>query len=65
MLRALRIPSSLTQQCTLKKMPATITDGTIKKTLSISATNAKRFVINDHYEFDQKVRKKKINLIES
>lgn len=57
MLRALKIPSSKALECTLKKIPSTITDGTIKKTLSISATNAKRFVINNHYEFDQKVRK--------
>lgn len=56
MLRAtMKIPSSLALECTLKKVPASLTDGTIRKTLSISATNTKRFVINDHYEFDQKV----------
>lgn len=56
MLRAtMKIPSSLALECTFKKMPASLTDGTIRKTLSISATNTKRFIINDHYEFDQKV----------
>lgn len=51
----MKIPSSLALECTLKKVPASLSDGTIQKTLSVSATNAKRFVINDHYEFDQKV----------
>lgn len=51
----MKIPSNLALECTLKKVPASLTDGTIRKTLSVSATNAKRFVINDHYEFDQKV----------
>ncbi|XP_031635313.1 thioredoxin, mitochondrial [Contarinia nasturtii] len=56
MLRAtMKIPSSLALECTLKKVPTSITDGTMRKTLSVSATNTKRFVINDHYEFDQKV----------
>lgn len=56
MLRAtMKIPSSLALECTLKKVPATLTDGTIRKTLSVSAASTKRFVINDHYEFDQKV----------
>lgn len=56
MLRAtMKIPSSLALECTLKKMPSTLTDGTIRKTLSVSAANSKRFIINDHYEFDQKV----------
>lgn len=57
MLRALKVPSSLALECTLKKIPASLTDGTIRKPLSISAANAKRYVINDHYEFDQKVSK--------
>lgn len=51
----MKIPSSLALECTLKKLPASLTDGTIRKTLSVSAANTKRFVINDHYEFDQKV----------
>lgn len=51
----MKIPSSLALECTLKKVPATLTDGTIRKTLSVSAASTKRFVINDHYEFDQKV----------
>lgn len=55
MLPAMKIPTTLAQQCALKRLPTTITDGTIKKPLSISASHSKRFVINDHYEFDQKV----------
>lgn len=56
MLRALKIPSTLALECTLKKMPSgTIVDGTTKKTLSLSAVTKKRFVISDHYEFDRKV----------
>lgn len=34
---------------------ATITECALKKTLSVSAVTAKRFVINSHFEFDQKV----------
>lgn len=57
MLRAtMKIPSSLALECTLKKVPTSITDGTMRKTISLSAANTKRFVINDHYEFDQKVK---------
>jgi len=33
----------------------TLGECTVKKTLSLSAVTAKRFVINNHYEFDQKV----------
>lgn len=51
----MKIPSSLALECTLKKMPASLSDAGIRKTLSVSAANTKRFVINDHYEFDQKV----------
>lgn len=57
MLRALKIPSTLALECTLKKMPSSLADSTLKKTLSVSAVSTKRFVINDHYEFDQKVCK--------
>lgn len=56
MLPAMKIPTALAQQCALKRLPTTITDGTIKKPLSISASHSKRFVIKDHYEFDQKVK---------
>lgn len=64
MLRAtMKIPSSLALECTLKKMPASLTDATIRKTLSVSAANTKRFVINDHYEFDQKVNHKPAQLV--
>lgn len=61
MMRALKVPSNVVLKCVLKKTSSisTLTDGTMKKTLSISAINAKRFIINDHYEFDQKVREKK------
>lgn len=56
MLRALStLPSTLALECTLKKLPSTIAECTTKKTLSVSAVRTKRFVINDHYEFDQKV----------
>lgn len=55
MLPAMKIPTTLAQSCALKRLSTTITDGTIKKPLSISASHSKRFVINDHYEFDQKV----------
>lgn len=59
MLRAtMKIPSNLALECTLKKLPASLADGTTRKTLSVSAANTKRFVINDHYEFDQKVNPK-------
>lgn len=51
MLRAtMKIPSS-----TLKKVPATLADSPLRKPISVSAANSKRYIINDHYEFDQKV----------
>lgn len=66
MLRAtMKIPSNLALECTLKKLPASLTDGTMRKTLSVSAASSKRFVINDHYEFDQKVNHAQTLLDES
>lgn len=56
MLRAFKLPSTLALECTLKKIPTSTVDGTLKKTLTVSAANTKRFVISDHYEFDRKVR---------
>lgn len=59
MLRAtMKIPSSLALECTLKKVPATLADSPLRKPISVSAANTKRFIINDHYEFDQKVSRK-------
>lgn len=63
MLRAFKIPSTLALECTLKKIPTNTVDGTLKKTLSVSAVNTKRFVISDHYEFDRKVMEFLMNFV--
>lgn len=54
-MRAFKLPSALALECTLKKIPTNAVEGAMKKSLTVSAVNTKRFVISDHYEFDRKV----------
>lgn len=37
------------------KVPGSVLENTLRKTLSLSATCQKQIVINNHYDFDQKV----------